>query len=78
MVVSTSVATESKLKFDDVEATLLSEDMRRKNQEPSSGDALTVVSTSNRGRRKDRGKNNNIRKSKSTRRPKSKGKNEEC
>ena len=47
MAVSTLVAAKTKLKFDEVAATLLSEDMRRKHQEPSSSDALTTVSSYN-------------------------------
>lgn len=47
-VVSTLVFDKNKLFFDDVAVTILSEGMRRKNQESSSGEALTVVSIDNR------------------------------
>ena len=43
--VSTSNSAKSKLVYDEVVATLLSEDMRRSNKDSSSGDALTMFNT---------------------------------
>lgn len=77
-IVSTSVSDKNKLVFDDVATTPLSEDLRRKNEEPSSGEALTVVSIDNRGRSHKRSRNNHNRRSKSARRLKSKGRNGDC
>lgn len=65
--VSTSNSSKSKLVYDEVMATLLSEDMRRSNKESSSGEALTADSTENRGRSQNRGRNYNHRRSKSAR-----------
>jgi len=67
--ISTSVTGKNKLVYDEVASTLLSEDMRRTNKESSFGDALTMVSTENRGRTQHRGRNNdNNQRSQSTRR----------
>lgn len=77
--VSTSNSTKSKLAYDEVVATLLSEDMRRSNKDSSSGDALTMVNTERRGRSQHRGNQNyNQRRSKSPNRSKSRGRNGEC
>ena len=57
--ISTSVSTKSKVILDDVAFTLLSEDMRRRNQETSSVDALTMVSIETKGRSHHRCKNHN-------------------
>lgn len=78
MAVSTSVAAKTKLNFDEVAATLLSEYMRRKNQESSFGDALIAVSTSNRGRSREQGQHNNNGRSKSAHHSKSRGRNGTC
>ena len=79
MAVSTSIAAKNKLKFDEVAATLLSEDMRRKHHESSSSDALTVVSTDNRGRSHERGRNNNNNgRGRSNHHSKSRGRNGTC
>lgn len=59
--VSTSLSDKNKLVFDDVMATLLNKDMRRKNDEGSSGEALTVVNTEYRGRSHNIGKNHHHR-----------------
>lgn len=75
LVVSTSVATKNKLKFDDVVATLPNKDMRRKNQETSFGEALTTVS---RGRPRNKGKDNTRRRSKYVKRSKSRGRIDDC
>ena len=77
MAVSALVVATTKLKFGDVATTLLSEDMRRKHQEPSSGDALTMTSTESRGRSHERGNNHNRRPSKSAKRSKSRARNRE-
>lgn len=69
--VSTLISGKNKLVFDDVAATLLSEDLRRKNEEPSSDEALTIVNSDNRGRSHNRGNNNHNRRSQSARRSKS-------
>ena len=50
MVVSTSIIAKGKFKFDDFIATLLSEEMCKKHQESSFGDALIAMSTNNGGR----------------------------
>lgn len=63
MTISTLVAAKSMLNFDHVVGTLLSEDIGRKNQVSSFDDSLTMV---RRGRPQDRGKDNNRRRSKST------------
>lgn len=76
--VSRSISGKNKLVFNDVAATLLSEDLRRKNDEPSSGEGLMVVSTDNRGRSHNRGRNNYHRCSKSAKRSKSRNRNGEC
>lgn len=76
--IRTSMSSKNKLVFNDVVAILLSEDMRRNNQEPAFGDTLTMVSIENRGRNHDRGKNSNRRRSKSSKRSKSRGRNGEC
>lgn len=78
IVISTSIFSKNKLVFNVVVATLLSEDLRRKNEEPSSGEAVMVVNTKNRGRSHNRGKNNYHRHSKSARRSKSRNKNGDC
>lgn len=64
--VSTSKSSKHKLVYDEIVATLLSEDMQRSNKESSSGEALTAVSIKNRGR------NNHHRRSKSASHSKSK------
>lgn len=77
--ISTSNSTKSKLAYDEVVATLLSEDMRRSNKESSFGDALTMVSSERRGRSYHRGNNNyNQRRSKSPNHSRSRGRNGEC
>ena len=79
IAISTSNSLKSKLTYDEVVATLLSEDMRRSNKDSSSGDALTMVSTERRGRSHHRGNNNyNQRRSKSPNRSRSRGRNGEC
>ena len=54
--------------------TLLSEDMQRSNKESSSSEALMVVSTKNRGRTQNKGRNNHCRISKSAKHSKSRKK----
>ena len=77
--INTSVIGKNKLVYDEVASTLLSEDMRRTNKESSSCDALTMVSTKNRGRTQQRGRNNNNnRRSQSARRSQSRGRQNGC
>ena len=59
--ISTSNSSKSKLVYDEVMTTLHSEDMQRSNKESSSNEALTAVSTENRGRSQNRGRNNHHR-----------------
>ena len=75
IVVSTSASSTKKLVFDEVSATLLSKDLRRKNDEPSSGNTLTMVSTKNRGRSQYRDRNNYNQRSQSGRRSQSRRQN---
>ena len=53
MAISNSVSGSSTLKFDDVVGAILSEEMRRKSSDETSGNALSAES---RGRRMERGK----------------------
>ena len=67
IAVSTSNSSKSKLVYDEVMATLLSEDMQTSNKESSSGETLTTFSTKNRRRSQNRGSNNRHIRSKSAR-----------
>ena len=58
MSINTSVSGKNKLVYDEVVATFLSEDMRRRNKDSSSTDALTMVNTKNRGEIHQRGRSN--------------------
>ena len=75
MAVSNSVSGSNTLKFDDVIGVILSEEMRRKSIDETSGNALTMES---RGRQKERGKSQGNRGKSKTGRSKSRLGKIEC